>query len=211
MHKACLEKRLKLKWSSKEISFNYMKCPVCNSYAENISSVTNNKEILNLFEEAENLKSKIEKLAKIILNEEKLTDEFEVDKYSFYLCDKCGNPFCAGLKECREEDDEEEKKLCLDCFDYNKIKGITNCKDHGRKHIQYKCKFCCNVSSHFCFGTTHFCEDCHLQQLKEDFLTSKSAEELLKCPGKELCALKIEHAPNGEEFGICCLLCLNNN
>jgi E3 ubiquitin-protein ligase MYCBP2 len=25
----------------------------------------------------------------------------------------------------------------------------------------YKCNFCCAVASWFCFGTTHFCEQCH--------------------------------------------------
>jgi hypothetical protein len=117
--------------------------------------------------------------------------------------------FCAGLKECVNIEDEEDKKFCLDCFDFTKIKGITNCEIHGRKSIQYKCKFCCNISSHFCFGTTHFCEDCHMQQLKGDYLTTKSLDELPKCPGKENCLLNIDHPPNGEEFGICCLLCLN--
>jgi hypothetical protein len=211
VHKRCLETRLKIKWSGKEISFNYLKCPVCNFMPENSSKInfTKNKEILNLYNQGLDLFNVVQNLGKKFYDEQKNNlSNFEIDKLSFYLCDKCSNPFCAGLKECVNIDDEEDKKFCIDCFDYTKIKGITNCEIHGRKSIQYKCKFCCNISSHFCFGTTHFCEDCHMLQLKGDYLTTKSLDELPKCPGKENCPLNIDHPPNGEEFGICCLLCL---
>jgi len=145
-------------------------------------------------------------------NDAKLS--FVLSKFNFYLCEKCGNTFHGGLKDCVQAEDFDQldnvdtvKRLCLDCFDYSKIKGVTKCDIHGRNHIQYKCKFCCEISSHFCWGTTHFCEDCHLKQLKGDYLTKKSKCDLAKCD-KLTCPLNGDHPENGEEYGICCSMCL---
>jgi E3 ubiquitin-protein ligase MYCBP2 len=124
--------------------------------------------------------------------------EYAMKRFNFYLCERCESPFYGGFKECGDE--EEEKKLCLDCFDYSKIKGVNNCEIHGRNNIQYKCKFCCNISSHFCWGTTHFCEDCHIKQINR-------CCSVMPCD--EDCPFKGYHAENGEEYGICCLLCLD--
>ncbi len=138
---------------------------------------------------------------------EEKNNELPMEKFSFFRCKKCSDPFCGGLKECREDVSEDSPaKFCLDCFDYTSIKGVTNCTTHGRKYIQYKCKFCCNVASHFCFGTTHFCEECHMLQLKGDYLTNKQKEELPEC--NETCLLGNSHPPNGEEYGLYCLLCI---
>jgi len=139
--------------------------------------------------------------------------EFAINKLNFFICDKCSQPFYGGLKNCIEDNNQNEdiikkSRICLNCFDYTKIKGFTNCFVHGRENIQYKCKFCCSISSHFCWGTTHFCEECHLKQLKGDFLNKKLKTELNQCQGKDQCPLQIHHPENGEEYGLYCLLCL---
>jgi hypothetical protein len=212
MHRKCLLKILKLKWSTEDINFNYLKCPVCKKIIEcdSIMNSTKDLEIIGLIKESYTLFEKISKITDLINEEEKQKQPIPMEKFSFYLCEKCNNPFSSGLKECREELEYGEKpvRLCFDCFDFTSIKGKTNCEIHGRKNIQYKCKFCCNLASHFCFGTTHFCEDCHLVQIKGNYITNKSKEELSHCLGIDSCQLGLEHPPNGEEFGLYCILCI---
>lgn len=210
IHRKCLKKRLELKWTTEEINFNFMKCPVCN-YPIEYKSIKNyiiDEDILKLIEESSKLFEKLKIITQLMDENDK--EDIQMEKYSFYLCASCSNPFCSGMKECREELEIDEKpvRICPECFDYSKIKGITDCNIHGRKHIQYKCKFCCNLASHFCFGTTHFCEDCHMEQLKGIYLTTKRKEELPICNGINSCPLEIDHAPNGEEYGMYCLLCI---
>lgn len=230
IHKRCLVKRLHISKNiiKKEINFNHIRCVICNY----MYSQHSDQELDHLIKDELKIYNKIQLIISMKLEDDKMLFRSENenineksrnhianDKFSFYLCEKCDSPFYCGLKECNDsisnnnEDDSlgSEKKLCLDCFDYTKIKGITNCDKHGRKHIQYKCKFCCEVSSHFCFGTTHFCEECHAKQLKGGYLTKICKEELPVCLGKDFCPLKLDHPSNGEEFGICCLLCISNN
>jgi len=38
-------------------------------------------------------------------------------------------------------------------------------------------------------------------------MTTRSPEELPKCPGKERCPLRVKHPPNGKEFSLGCSLC----
>jgi len=39
-------------------------------------------------------------------------------------------------------------------------------------------------------------------------MTTRSLEELPKCPGPERCPLKVKHHPNGIEFSLGCSLCI---
>ena len=89
--------------------------------------------------------------------------------------------------------------------------GVTNCKLHGKDFIDYKCKFCCQVASWFCWGTTHFCDDCHKRQNNGDYLTRKKEHELPQCGTPAKCPLKLKHPINGkEEFALGCSVCRNN-
>src|SRR3569833_360372 len=87
--------------------------------------------------------------------------------------------------------------------------GIKNCKKHGTDFIEFKCKFCCNISQWFCWGNTHFCEPCHKRQNEGDYVSRYERSRLPKCPGPEKCPLKIKHPEKGEEFALGCALCRN--
>jgi E3 ubiquitin-protein ligase MYCBP2 len=89
------------------------------------------------------------------------------------------------------------------------VAGITDCKTHGKEFIEYKCKFCCNIASWFCWGNTHFCEDCHARQCKGDYVSKLAKKDLPKCTGKNNCPLKLDHPENGDEFALGCSLCRN--
>jgi hypothetical protein len=42
---------------------------------------------------------------------------------------------------------------------------IGDCKKHGKEYVSYKCKFCCGIAQWFCWGNTHFCDNCHKRQI----------------------------------------------
>ena len=50
----------------------------------------------------------------------------------------------------------------------------NTCPKHGTEAIEWKCKFCCSVASWFCWGTTHFCDDCHRKQVLSNSNSSNS-------------------------------------
>ena len=78
--------------------------------------------------------------------------------------------------------------------------GAT-CRKHGREELQYKCRFCCDVAVWFCFGTTHFCDTCHV--VRPDFKPRPPP----KLCNPRTCPLKVDHPPHGEEFCLGCSLC----
>lgn len=83
------------------------------------------------------------------------------------MCFKCKNPYFGGLKSCENNNDAAMKEykpselVCASCAADCVGGGIKDCKEHGKDFIEFKCKFCCNVSQWFCWGNTHFCESCH--------------------------------------------------
>jgi len=122
---------------------------------------------------------------------------------NFYQCFSCQSIYYGGLRVCGEAgvNIPPEELLCSSCRNH--------CEIHGDDHMIYKCRFCCTVASYFCFGHTHFCESCHanafelLQGSNQGYLK----HEVAQCSGSDLCPLKIDHPPNGEEFAIGCAMC----
>lgn len=92
-----------------------------------------------------------------------------------------------------------EELVCSKCSNVDGMAGVTKCKQHGTDSIDYKCRFCCSIALWFCFGTTHFCDDCHRVAYKTP---------IKPCLGKGSgCPLQVEHPPNGTEFALGCGLC----
>ena len=97
--------------------------------------------------------------------------------------------------------------------------GCTGCKIHKNDQdaIKYKCRFCCNAATWYCFGHTHFCEDCHNRPW--EIVGGENNQfikiELPKCEGPQKCPIGGNHPPNGQEFALGCALCdaenSNNN
>ena len=99
--------------------------------------------------------------------------------------------------------------MCGKCAADSVGGGTKQCKTHGSDFIEFKCKFCCSVAQWFCWGSTHFCEDCHRRQCKGDYVSKYKLKDLPQCGGKSKCALKIQHPQNGEEFSLGCSVCRN--
>jgi hypothetical protein len=123
--------------------------------------------------------------------------EYAMFKLAFYECSKCQLPYYGGLKECRAENPEEEKKLdeikdepqvliCGQCLSYSNSAAKTHCEKHGPDFIIYKCYYCCKQAIYICAGPRRYCEPCHTPTAK-----------IKACEGFEKCEFKGFHPPNG--------------
>lgn len=226
-HHHCIEKKLKEKWVGPKITFNYAECPQCKGWL----NFPNNSDLQNVVKEStdlyEDIKKKIFERMKFegLDKDKRLSDandpffnkplEFGLKSIAYYMCHICKKPYFAGMRNCLQDDSSNNRQhdpkelICGGCGALDGVAGISDCKKHGKEFIEYKCKFCCGVSSWFCWGTTHFCESCHSRQCKGDYVTKIPKNKLPVCEGKNKCGLKIDHPANGEEFALGCSLCKN--
>ena len=230
VHYHCIKKRLETKWIGPKITFNHCLCPVCNKwddcpYISSLKKLINkNKKLYEQIKEMSLKRFKLEGLDK----DPRLTDvnspwynkkeEFAMKRLSFYMCYICKKPYFAGRRECGNDpnmNNEDPNKnydpkdcVCGKDANLSGIQGITNCPKHGKEFIEYKCKFCCKIASWFCWGNTHFCDDCHRRQCNHDYVSKYPRDKLPKC-NKLLCEVGGNHPPNGEEFALGCSLCRN--
>jgi len=226
MHISCLIRKLRKRWPGPRITFFFTECPTCRKPIEIKGCPEIEKELSKIHDLFNLVKSKalqrfkfegLEKLEserllnpkdKFYLNPEGLA----LAKLSYYMCYKCQIPYFGGLKSCENDNEnladyKAEELICGKCAG---IGNMKSCKIHGNDFLEYKCKFCCSVAQWFCWGTTHFCQNCHQRQLNGDYISKYPIKKLPKCPGPMKCPLKIEHLPNGTEFAIGCAICRNN-
>ena len=228
IHYLCIKRRLETKWIGPKITFNHCLCPTCNKWYEIPSvpelnkMIEKNKKLYESIKEMALKRLKIEGLDK----DQRLTDpnspwfgkieEFAMKRLSYYMCYICKKPYFAGRRECGNDpnmvnDDPNKNYDPKDCVcgkDANllNVAGKTECSKHGKEFISYKCRFCCKHASWFCWGTTHFCEDCHKRQNNGDYLSKYPKDKLPKC-NKETCEVGGNHPPNGEEYALGCSQC----
>jgi len=231
MHYLCVKKRLETKWIGPKITFNHCLCPSCNkwfdcnSVPELQKMIDENKKLYEEIKEMSLKRLKFEDLDK----DPRLTDpnspwynkkvEFALKRLSYYMCYICKKPYFAGRRECGNDpnmnnDDPNKNYDPKDCVcgkdaNLSGVAGKTNCAKHGKDFIEYKCKFCCKIASWFCWGTTHFCEDCHKRQCNNDYVSKYPKDRLPKC-NKATCEVGGNHPPNGEEYALGCSICRNN-
>ena len=121
--------------------------------------------------------------------------KFAQANFLFFMCEKCKKPYYGGHKACGyDEAPPGEHYICNKC---GKI-GLEQCPTHGQDGMLYKCFFCCKPACWFCWGTTHFCDQCH--QRHEQAMKGPWP----KCDGN--CPFA-PHPPNGtkKKFGVCAL------
>jgi E3 ubiquitin-protein ligase MYCBP2 len=132
---------------------------------------------------------------------------YALHSFAFYKCFKCKEAYFGGRRNCEQnqvENRDPAEMICFDCGDVPKV-ACKYSKKHAEFH-EWKCRYCCSIAIWFCWGTTHFCEPCHQKAYE---LRDRKKEKLPKCPGKELCPLKMDHPPTGTEFSLGCGLCNN--
>lgn len=136
-------------------------------------------------------------------------DRYAMDRYAYFMCHKCTHPYFAGQRRCDAgEEDKPFDPADLVCGGCSGSAPAAECATHGKDFLEYKCQFCCTISSWYCWGKTHFCNDCHTRQQKGDYLTKKPKSAIPMCPGPDKCPLGVAH-PHCEEYLLGCALCRN--
>eukprot|EP00002_Diphylleia_rotans_P023517 TRINITY_DN4628_c0_g2_i4.p1 TRINITY_DN4628_c0_g2~~TRINITY_DN4628_c0_g2_i4.p1 ORF type:complete len:534 (-),score=81.74 TRINITY_DN4628_c0_g2_i4:58-1659(-) len=207
LHFHCIKTRLEKRWTASRIGFSYCECPACKAL---ISHPLLNHHI----QAADRLRQEIMDKALERLKREGLENcrevtapnseyyrkprEYAFHRYSYSMCFKCKKPYFTGQVQCAAgmAEFKPEDLLCAAC---SSVDGnCTNCPIHGQEYIQYKCRYCCNLAVWFCFGNTHFCEQCHQRPY-----------EISGMPPHQLprCNCSVRHPPNGQEFSLGCSLC----
>ncbi|XP_061164758.1 E3 ubiquitin-protein ligase MYCBP2-like [Saccostrea echinata] len=223
-HYDCIRKMLMNRWHGSKITFGFMLCPLCKISISHPDLCEIMAPLVHLYE-----KIKTKALTRLqhdgLFETEDITQPcgkyykdpvgFAMDKYAYYMCSKCKQPYFGGEGRCQDEVEEADPKelICPLCSDTTKNKV---CSQHGFDYLLHKCRYCCSPALFHCFGTTHFCDTCHNNHT---VVCNKPKESLPKCPagpcGKQLsgseCPLGIEHPPTGEEFVIGCAMCMNSN
>eukprot|EP00808_Paulinella_micropora_P030210 g31139.t1 len=218
-HSNCVRDKLASKWPGARIHFGFLQCPLCKA---DIAHPSLTKIVNPLMK----LKKTVSEKALQRLHTEQLQNDprvvdptgkyyknpqgFALDLFAYYPCAKCKQAYFGGRRQCEEAAQEADQKFNpedLVCGSCSSGSNVKSCPKHKKDFIEYKCKFCCNVASFFCWGNTHFCDKCHSRQEKGDYVSRKSRSELPKCPGPEKCVLGINHPPNGEEFVLGCGIC----
>jgi len=217
-HYTCVKSKLKKRWPAARINFGFSECPLCKHIIEHPALEGDMKPIRDLkaavqlkasqrleFEGLSKAKEVTDSSSKFFNNRER----YAMDRYAYFMCFKCSNPYFAGQRRC--DAGEEEKPFDpadLVCGGCSGSAPAAECATHGKDFLEYKCQFCCTISSWYCWGKTHFCNDCHTKQQKGDYLTKKPKSAIPMCGGVDKCPLKIAH-PHCEEFLLGCALCRN--
>eukprot|EP00276_Gloeochaete_wittrockiana_P006640 CAMPEP_0184650452 /NCGR_PEP_ID=MMETSP0308-20130426/7975_1 /TAXON_ID=38269 /ORGANISM="Gloeochaete witrockiana, Strain SAG 46.84" /LENGTH=691 /DNA_ID=CAMNT_0027083973 /DNA_START=100 /DNA_END=2172 /DNA_ORIENTATION=+ len=163
-HFSCTSDRLKKRWTGVRIVFTFLNCPLCNGKMDHPS-------LRDLIGPIDQLQAKIKDMAaerlqfEDLLKCKEVTDpqsrfhndpaSYAMHRYAYFPCYKCQKPYFAGQAGCMagaqmEVLDESTRKdmLCGACSSNG---TQDKCPKHGADYIEYKCKFCCNVASFFCW------------------------------------------------------------
>ena len=223
-HHRCISSILQSNYISKgqRINLLFLKCPLCN---EEIKEIKDSPDLNLIINHYNSMKQKIDELIYQYIESDQLEYitkdqnskyyakpfEYCKDNFSFYLCYNCEIPYYGGENNCifNEINEVDNNNLCIYCLGNNNL-NLYECEVHERQNLLYKCRFCCNESSHFCLGNIHFCEDCHFKQLTGIDMTKIKLNELDNC-NKETCFLKGNHPYNGIEYSYGCMLCYFKN
>ena len=230
LHYECVLTRLQKKWPGPKITFSHCLCPCCNKWLDCPtvpplqSMITEYKQLYNKICEMAEKRLSYEGLDK----DERLRDPnspwyknkiaFAMNRLSYYMCYECNNPYFAGRRECGDgpnnngdDPNNAYNPKDLICGRHNKdvnVAGVNTCKIHGKDFIEFKCRYCCRVASWYCWGTTHFCDECHKRQCAGDYVSKYPIDKLPKCDPK-VCEVGGKHPPNGTEYAIGCSVCKN--
>ncbi|MEW5307187.1 MAG: hypothetical protein WDW36_009595 [Sanguina aurantia] len=132
--------------------------------------------------------------------------DFALSRYSYYHCYSCRKPYFGGMKACGAGPPAaagggaaaayDPKELrCGSCIAAATRSSAGTCPQHGTSYVEWKCRFCCDVASFFCWGTTHMCTNCHDKDMS------------LKACKPASCPLRAPHPQPGTEHCLGCGLC----
>ncbi len=217
-HHHCLEQKIANKWCGARITFSFLDCPLCKkplsapALAPALAPhLELKKAVMTRAEQRLALEGGHKDAAELKPGGryERQPVQYALHKFAYYLCFQCRQPYFGGHRSCEVAAGEGEaaqyeasEMVCGGCS----ALGKTTCEKHGAEAIEHKCKFCCSVASWFCWGTTHFCDDCHRKQGTPESMSKKQRNQLPTCTPKT-CPLRVAHPPNGEEYVLGCQIC----
>lgn len=213
-HFSCVRDKLEKRWTGVRITFSFAECPLCSREIYH-PSLTTQLGVVNRVRAQVEAKS-LERLQ--YENEGNLTalvaltdpasrffnkpSQYAMHIYSYYPCFRCGTPYYAGQAACDRQNPDQEfdpsELVCGGCTASSSA-AAKSCPKHGKDYIMFKCRYCCNPASWYCWSSSHFCNQCHE---KAATIARKDKKSLPKC------SCKIKHPPNGEEFAYGCSLCV---
>eukprot|EP00727_Mastigamoeba_balamuthi_P001102 m51a1_g1099 putative e3 ubiquitin-protein ligase (471) ;mRNA; f:97129-107985 len=201
LHYECARKKVEAGWPGSRITFGFLDCPVCKRVMEHEALAPVMKPFVELRKQVES--KALARLKSLGLwNSPEVSGNrlaYAMHRFSYFPCFKCKKPYYGGERVCEGGGVEEFKKEELLCSNCVPFAAQAVCPKHGTDFIEWKCRFCCNVSVWFCWGTTHFCNECH-----------KNPAETMRKQQMGLlpkCTCSIKHPPNGQEFLLGCSLC----
>jgi E3 ubiquitin-protein ligase MYCBP2 len=86
--------------------------------------------------------------------------ELARDTFTFFMCSQCKLPYYGGRIECGRVDPPENACLCGRC---SREFCSKKCRKHGDGAMIYKCCWCCKPALFYCWGSTYFCQECHVR------------------------------------------------
>eukprot|EP00457_Paulinella_chromatophora_P000316 gb/GEZN01000316.1/.p1 GENE.gb/GEZN01000316.1/~~gb/GEZN01000316.1/.p1 ORF type:complete len:1660 (-),score=215.21 gb/GEZN01000316.1/:6-4985(-) len=167
-HYTCVKTKLETKWPGARINFDFRCCPQCKARIVHPAFKAELAPIDLLQDEVEakaldRLRYEGKQKDAAVNNKggEYFGNElgYAMKCFLFYTCFKCEKPYFAGGYQCQEAGGayNKEELLCPAC----QPSTGSECSKHGKDWLVYKCRFCCNVASWFCWGNSHFCSSCH--------------------------------------------------
>uniref|UniRef100_A0A6U8NUZ9 RING-type domain-containing protein n=1 Tax=Eutreptiella gymnastica TaxID=73025 RepID=A0A6U8NUZ9_9EUGL len=202
MHYGCLISQIEsVDWRGGEISFAALQCAAgCGQVISHPLLVPKLAPLMDIRKKMEANALQRAKQDKISTAKNPRPLSEVLAKYHYYLCYKCTTPYCGGradLVACREaqaEPPDPKEVVCPGCTSA----GCSTCPVHGTGFVGFKCYYCCNTATFFCWGKRHFCDPCH---------QIAGSVKPTPCKGPATCPLKGQHPPNPAEFALGCALC----
>mmetsp|Transcript_30436 Transcript_30436/g.67445 ORF Transcript_30436/g.67445 Transcript_30436/m.67445 type:complete len:542 (-) Transcript_30436:780-2405(-) len=209
-HLRCIEEQLQHAQpdTSRRILFSGCRCAKCGLFCDHPA-------LRHLTRRTDTLRNRVDELITDQLSVDAASAWHSADKrerkklidegrrsYAFYLCASCNEPYFGGTVDCADQSQGElpageGDRLCPACSPSSQLA----CRDpirHRGYHV-WKCRYCCNASSHICYGTVHFCDRCHdrnsdrVREQGRRYGSRVNASsgppplEAIKCPGGNAC------------------------
>ncbi|GBG30129.1 E3 ubiquitin-protein ligase MYCBP2 [Hondaea fermentalgiana] len=197
MHVNCVRRRFEAEKSAERASLTFSRCPVCKTDMAHPEALES--EFLAINELRSSIQGVLDEARGRASPEEALLED---DAYTLFYCERCRRPYYGGMRQCEEsggaahhDAENHQHHYCASCT--CTLQQVPVCPEHGPGSMQFKCSFCCTPASFFCWGTTHFCIDCHARQMAGERLNRLPLSGLPQCGGAQVCPLGLNHPPNG--------------
>ena len=221
--RSCIKGQLNARWPDKQISFNFLKCPMCREplrHPELADAILVHTRFQTHVQELclkkclqDVLIADLGKLVEINRSE---AIEVCCREVACFLCEECSEPFAAGRADCGALGRIDDVAIRCNGCQWKKPSAFKCSVHSGLENAVVKCDFCCDVA-HFNCGHAMYCQACHTSPLASSQPLfdprnggTRKVGQGQVCPGPKNCPLGVPHPPNGTAnmaFIIGCIDC----